>query len=193
MRYIIAGTNRPGSLSLLLAQHIQKIHAQLGEAYEILDLAKLDLSQLNGSQYSKNQPDGLREWIHKISGSRALVFVVPEYNGSFPGVLKYFIDHWTYPDCFEYRPLCFVGLGGRFGGLRPVEHLQQVFGYRNSYIFPERVFISNCWQIIKKESIMDPTIESLLQHQAQYFNRFVQALDSHQLDSISALKEKTLS
>lgn len=40
---------------------------------------------------------------------------------------------------------------------------------------------------------MDPTIESLLQHQAQYFNRFVQALDSHQLDSISALKEKTLS
>jgi NAD(P)H-dependent FMN reductase len=25
-----------------------------------------------------------------------LIFVVPEYNGSMPGILKYFIDHWKF-------------------------------------------------------------------------------------------------
>lgn len=185
MKYIVTGTNRPGSNSLLVAKIIQNIHGKMGEKFEICDLNKLDFSELNGSQYSKNQPSQIREWVDKISSSKALVMVVPEYNGSMPGALKYFIDHWKFPESFEYRPVCFVGLGGRFGGLRPVEHLQQVFGYRNSFIFPERVFLLNCNQIIKDGMITDETTMKLLEHQAHLFNRFTQALEANGLDPLS--------
>ena len=68
--------------------------------------------------------------------------VAPEYNGSIPGALKYFIDLLPFPEAFEDRPVAFVGIAsGQWAGLRTVEHLQHVFGYRNAYIYPRRVFI----------------------------------------------------
>ncbi|MCB0364985.1 MAG: NAD(P)H-dependent oxidoreductase [Bdellovibrionaceae bacterium] len=190
MKYILVGTNRPGSRSAQVAKIVQDIHRQQGEEYEILDLHKLDLSTCNGSQYSENQPDQIKDWVGKISASEALVVICPEYNGSYPGVLKYFMDHWKFPESYEYRPVCFVGLGGRFGGLRPVEHLQQVFGYRNAFIFPERVFLINCWSIMKDGTITDTLIMELLTQQATNFNKFIKGLVSVGLDALSVQKTK---
>lgn len=190
MQYIISGTNRPHSNSSQVSKIIQNIQSELKENFEILDLSTLDTSSLNGTQYGGNIPPPISEWINKISTARSLIFVVPEYNGSMPGILKYFVDHWKFPDSFEYRPVAFVGLGGRFGGLRAVEHLQQVFGYRNSYIFPERVFLINCHHIIKEGNIADPSIMDLLRHQALLFNRFVKALESQELDARSMRRQK---
>ncbi|MEZ4873554.1 MAG: NAD(P)H-dependent oxidoreductase [Bdellovibrionales bacterium] len=113
--------------------------------------------------------------------SEGLIFVVPEYNGSYPGALKYFIDHWDYPASFEHKPVCFIGLGGRFGGLRPVEHLQGVLGYRNAFMFPDRVFITNVWDIFKDSEITDDNIAQLLKVQASGFQKFVRALASENL------------
>ncbi|MNL63043.1 NADPH-dependent FMN reductase [compost metagenome] len=108
-----------------------------------------------------------------------------------PGILKYFIDHMKFPESFEYRPVCFVGLGGLFGGLRPVEHLQQIFGYRNAFIFPERVFIMNAFKVISKEGeISDETVKTLLHKQAVGFQKFVHALASHKLDANAVIAAK---
>ena len=38
-----------------------------------------------------------------MSQSEKFVFIVPEYNGSFPGVLKTFIDGLAFPDTFEQK------------------------------------------------------------------------------------------
>jgi chromate reductase, NAD(P)H dehydrogenase (quinone) len=116
------------------------------------------------------------------------VFVVPEYNGSFPGVLKMFIDYWKYPETFEFRPVAFVGLGTRWGGLRPVEHLQQVFGYRNAFVFPHRVFVSNVHSALKDGKFIDPMINDLLKTQARDFVKFIHALKHQGLDANSKLK-----
>ncbi|MDZ7716989.1 MAG: hypothetical protein U5J95_12320 [Balneolaceae bacterium] len=43
----------------------------------------------------------------------------------------------------DKKPIAFVGeANGAFGGMRAVEQLQQVVGYRHAHVFPERVFIS---------------------------------------------------
>ena len=89
----------------------------------------------------------MKPLIDRIDRAEGLYLICPEYNGSYPGVIKTFIDYWSYPKSFEKRPVCFTGLGGVFGGLRPVEHLQQIFGYRNAFIFPERVFLQNVCRI----------------------------------------------
>ena len=188
MKYIISGTNRPGSNSLKISKLMQNIYKELGETTEIIDLQEFKLGDLDGTQYSNNKPVWLEEANKKIKNSDGLLFVVPEYNGSMPGVLKLFIDHLEYPGVFIHRPVSFIGLGGMFAGLRPVEHCQQVFGYRNSFIFPDRVFLPNVWTIMENDTISKAEIMALLVDQAKGFTTFVRALKTNGLHAEALLK-----
>lgn len=181
MIYILVGTDRPKSRSAEVAQFIEPHYQELGHETRIMNLADLDLPSLNGSHYGADKPATIAKAVDDLLTAEGLVVVCPEYNGSMPGVLKLFIDHWKYPESFEHRPVCFIGLGGMFGGLRPVEHLQQIFGYRNSFIFPDRIFLQNVWGVLKEGKIENPTVCELLLKQAQGFSRFIKALKSEKL------------
>ncbi len=182
MIQVISGTNRPGSRSRVLSDLIANLYRTEGEACEVLDLCELPWAELNGSYYDQPKPESLRSQIEKVNRADGLVLVVAEYNGSFPGALKHFIDHWEYPKSFEFRPVSFVGLGGRFGGLRAVEHLQQVFGYRNAFIYPERLFIQNIWNVLKEDGLEDALVNELLLKQVKGFASFIRALRVEKLD-----------
>lgn len=183
MKQILIGTNRRNSRSRQVGVLIQNIYRDLGEEVELMDLAEIPLHELTGEQYSKDLPPHVAAAVEKITQATGVIFVVPEYNGSMPGALKYFIDHWKYPESFEQRPVCFVGLGGLFGGLRPVEHLQQVMGYRNAFVFPQRVFLQNIWTQLKDGALTDPVVKSLLVKQAEDFQKFVKGLELAELDA----------
>lgn len=186
MKYIISGTNRPQSRSKQISILIQGLYQEHGEKVEIIDLSEMPYQHLTGLQYGTD--DIAAEWktaIEKINNSEGLIFVVPEYNGSIPGALKYFMDHWKYPQSYEARPVCFVGLGGMFGGLRPVEHLQQVMAYRNSYQFPVRVFLMNIFKTLQNGQLQEPVSLQLLKDQVVGFQKFVKALKSQNLDANS--------
>jgi chromate reductase len=176
MKYIISGTDREKSNTLIVAQIIQKIYQDLGENIEIIDMKDVKQHLMQGPHYGQELPEQLQEYTDKVLKSDGLILVVPEYNGSMPGILKYFIDHLKFPESFEYRPVCFVGLGGMFGGLRPVEHLQGVFGYRNAFIYPQRVFLMNVWKSLQNGQLTDIKSLELLQVQAAGFQRFTSAL-----------------
>lgn len=184
MKYILVGTNRPNSNSRKIADIIQTMYKEQEENVEIIDLKEIPLHDLKGEFYGKTLPESIAPWVKKINESEGLIVVVPEYNGSMPGALKYFIDFWSYPDSFEHRPVCFVGLGGMFGGLRPVEHLQQVFGYRNAFIFPDRIFLINVWKHLTAQGeLTDKVAMDLLKSQVQGFQSFCRGLHSEKLDA----------
>jgi chromate reductase len=188
---IVCGTNRVASRSLEVCNILKSRYEQVGEKAQVLDLREIELSVMDEAPYTDSRPDSLVKAIDRVNQARGLVVVCPEYNGSYPGILKYFIDHWNYPESYESRPVCFVGLGGRFGGLRSVEHLQGVFGYRNAFLFPERVFLSNIWSVLKDGSIVDETMDQLLNQQVEGFCRFVKGLESQGLDANSKLAKKS--
>lgn len=176
---IISGTNRPNSRSKILANIAAKKFKACGEKVEILDLAELDYTQLEGGLYADKPGRGkqLTQWVDKVNRAKGLYIVCPEYNGSMPGALKYFIDFWEYPKTFEFKPVAFLGLGFRFGGLRPVEHLQQVFGYRNAFIYPERIFVPNITDKLDGESFIDETIDALWSMQVERYCIYIKALN----------------
>lgn len=190
MIHILVGTNRPHSRSAEVAKIIHGLYKDLNEDSKIMDLKDLPMSSLEGEHFGSKKPKEIEDAVEELLETDGIVVVCPEYNGSMPGILKHFLDHWKYPDSFEHRPVAFVGLGGLFGGLRPVEHLQQVFGYRNGYIYPDRVFLINIWNILKDGKITDPTTQSLLESQAQGFCRFIKALKSENLHGKDYKKEK---
>ncbi len=194
MKYIISGTNRPNSRTLQVSQIVQKIYRDLGEEVEIIDLREVGLEEVSGAHYSfDSQPAKLKAQVGKILTASGIIIVCPEYNGSMPGVLKYFLDHWKFPECYEYRPICLIGLGGRWGGLRPVEHLQQILGFRNAFLFPERVFITDIFNGLKAGVLVDAQINALLINQAKGFQKFVHALLSHGLDANSVIQSRRTS
>ena len=180
MIHLLVGTNRTGSRSAEIAEFIKPLYEEQGMEVKIMNVGDVGLGEL-GNEYSENKPAKTSAAVEELLQSDGLVVICPEYNGSMPGALKFFIDHWKYPDSFEHRPVAFIGLGGMFGGLRPVEHLQQVFGYRNAFIYPDRIFLTNVWNVLKEGQVTDETMRDLLKNQAQGFCRFIKALRSENL------------
>ena len=182
MKLIITSTNRKNSLTAVTAQIVQKIYHNLEEVFEILDLKDVPFEHIIKDPYPLQVHPTLKVYLDKVAQSKALVIICPEYNGGIPGLIKHFIDHWIYPDSFVYKPICFIGLGGKFGALNPISHLQSIFLYRHSFIFPIRVFIQNVSKTIEKDKVLDDNINQLLLKQAKNFINFIQALESQNFD-----------
>jgi NAD(P)H-dependent FMN reductase len=184
MIVIISGTNRPGSNTRKVTAHVEAIYQSLGVKTHRLDLAELPPEIFSPASYAE-KPAALKKFTDAILAADGLVIVTPEYNGSLPGILKYFIDMLPFPESFEQRPVCFVGLAaGIWGALRPVEQLQAIFGYRNAYIFPERVFMPGINKLLDETGrLTSPDIEMRLANQAAGFVGFVEKLRAKKLQS----------
>ena len=172
---MIVGTNRPGSNTRKVAAQVEEIYGGLGVPLQVLDLAKMPPEIFSPSSYGQ-KPKGFLPFSETVLAASGLVVVTPEYNGGMPGVLKYFIDMLKFPESFEARPACFVGLAaGVWGALRPVEQLQSIFGYRNAHLYPERVFLPKINDLLDANSrFTDPEIIERLTAQATGFVEFVE-------------------
>jgi chromate reductase len=139
---VVSGTNRPGSNTQRVAADILGRYTAIGNPAELYSLTELPPEVFQPTVYAQ-KPEAFVEVQRRVVDSAGLHLVLPEYNGSFPGILKYFIDLLKFPESFDRKAVAFVGLGsGGFAGVRPVEQLQMVFSYRNAHVYPDRVFIA---------------------------------------------------
>jgi len=174
---IISGSNRPNSNTLRVARIVEGHYHHIGVPVEVYSLDQLPPEIFLPEAYA-NKPAPFVAVQEQILQSPGLHVVTPEYNGSFPGVLKYFIDLLKFPESFEDKPVAFVGIAsGSFGGLRSVEQLQMVFGYRNAHVFPDRVFVPNIsGQLTAEGKLVDGDLDQRLKKQAAGFARFAHVL-----------------
>ena len=174
---MVVGTNRPGSRARAVSKHVEEIYAELGVQLTTLDLANLPPEIFNPSSYDE-VPASFAPFQNAVTDAHGLVIVTPEYNGSIPGILKYFIDMLDFPVSFERRPVCFVGVAkGMWGALRPIEQLQQIFGYRNGFIYPERVFMPGIDKLLDDGGrLKDATLIDRMRKQAVGYVDFVERL-----------------
>ncbi|WP_327147214.1 NADPH-dependent FMN reductase [Nocardia sp. NBC_01329] len=78
-----------------------------------------------------------------LGAADAFVVVTPEYNHSYPGTLKNFID--LHHSEWEAKPVGFVSYGGISGGLRATEHLRAVFAELHAATVRDTVSFHNPW------------------------------------------------
>ncbi|MBM3824099.1 MAG: NAD(P)H-dependent oxidoreductase [Verrucomicrobia bacterium] len=170
---VISGTNRPGSNTLKVARLAAAALSKKGEKSALLDLAELPQAIFDPASYSE-KPDSFAPFSKAVLDSAGLLVVTPEYNGGPPGVLKYFIDMLKFPESFERKPVGFLGLSaGMSGALRPVEQLQQIFGYRNAFLFPERLFLPGIGSLLDADGpLKDPELQARLERQVLRFAVF---------------------
>jgi NAD(P)H-dependent FMN reductase len=106
---LLIGTNRPGSSTRKVAAHLEAIYAGLNVPLYVLDLAQLPPEIFSPAAYAE-KPKSFQPFADAVLQASGLHVITPEYNGSVPGVLKYFIDMLKFPESFEARPVCFTGL-----------------------------------------------------------------------------------
>jgi NAD(P)H-dependent FMN reductase len=174
---ILVGTNRSGANTRKIALEIESIYNDLNVKSRLLDLIDLPSELFSPKAYAE-KPEAFKPFAEAVLSAEGLHVVIPEYNGGFPGVLKYFIDMLPFPESFEGRAVAFTGLAaGQFGALRPVEQLQQLFSYRNGYLYPNRVFIPNVNAVLNDSGMLiDEALKKRLIKQAQGFAKFTKQL-----------------
>lgn len=126
---IIASTNRPGSSTLKMAKYYQEQLREKGIEANLLSLEELPPNLLQTDLYGKRSPEFAA--IQKlVTDTDKFIFVIPEYNGSYPGVLKVFIDACDFPESFYDKKAALVGISsGKYGNIRGIDHFTGVCHY----------------------------------------------------------------
>lgn len=146
---IVSGTNREDSYTYKVAEYYYKI---LKECYNIGDVLLADFRHLPQNiafeeVYGK-RTKAFDEFIAKyITKADKFFWIVPEYNGSFAGITKVFIDA-VHPTNFYYKKVCITGVAsGRAGNLRGIDQLAMIFQYLRMNVFYNKLPISRIEEV----------------------------------------------
>lgn len=150
---IISSTNRKGALSYQLAWVYKKLMAEAGIEANLIDLEQLPPDFIFTALYDNSKKNQVfNEFQRVISDSQKFVFIVPEYNGSFPGVLKSFIDGLEYPASFKNKKAALVGISsGNQGSALALSHLTDIFNYLGMHVLAHKP------RLMRIESNLSPT------------------------------------
>ena len=140
---IIAGTNRPKSSTLKVAKYYQKLLEQKGVTAHVLSLTELPDDVIVSDQFGKRSV-AFQKIQQQITDTSKFIFVIPEYNGRFPGVLKVLIDACDFPGSFYDKKAALVGISsGKYGNIRGIDHFTGVCNYMNLHVMPLKIHITN--------------------------------------------------
>ena len=169
---IIIGTNRKDNFSQKIAKAYLGLLTDLDQDAQILHLNQLPASILDESVYS-NKPQELLD-IHAkyISPADKFVFVVPEYQGGFPGILKLFLDTSPGP-FFRKKKAGLIGLSsGRAGNLRGTDQLTNVLNYLKVNVHFSKPKISGVESLFSGDELIDGDTINLLKDHAKAIAQF---------------------
>jgi NAD(P)H-dependent FMN reductase len=140
---IISGSVRTGRKSHDVAIELQKRFISHGlEDTQVLDLAVYNLPVLEEKflHGSSDMPEGLAEIQHKLDSADAMIFLSPEYHGSYSGALKNAVDYFWKE--FTRKPIGVVAVAsGRFGGINASTEMQQLVLSLGAFPMPYKLLI----------------------------------------------------
>jgi NAD(P)H-dependent FMN reductase len=113
---VILGTTRKGRMSEHAARFMaERLARRNGIVTELIDISRVPMPLDDAGEGIKNP-----EFSEKMVMADALVIVTPEYNHSFPGLLKHVLD-----SCLKeyiHKAAGIVGVSaGPFGGVRAIQ------------------------------------------------------------------------
>ncbi len=171
---IIVGTNRNNSISQQLAEIYQQILKELETESEILNLDELPADFIFTALYENNGKNSAYNAFHqKVNEGDKFVFIVPEYNGSFPGILKAFIDGMSYPNSFRNKKCAMVGISsGIGGGGIALSHLTDIFHYLGMHVLALKPKLAKIEDNMSDNLLTNRLYMELLRAQAEMLLNF---------------------
>ena len=171
---IIIGTNRQNSLSRKVGINYQNLLKSLGQESQIIDLAELPQDFAFSALYQNSgKNEAFNTFQKTIDTTQKFVFIVPEYNGSFPGVLKTFFDGLRYPDTFNNKKAALIGISaGVLGNAVGLGHLNDILSYMGTDVMGLRMKFGNMKAHFDGEEFTFETYRNFLEKQVKAFIAF---------------------
>lgn len=169
---VISGTNRPFSNTRKVAQQYISALGRIGLENQLLTLEELPPGLMTQDLYGKRSPEFQQLLDRYIIPVQKMVVIVPEYNGTFPGVFKLFIDA-IHPEHFKGKKLALVGVSsGRAGNLRGLDDLTNAFHYLKMNVFYNKLPVSQVRALVSPEALTDEATIRLVEAHAAAFGAY---------------------
>lgn len=156
---VISGTNRQDSMTLRLAQLYFRLLKKAAPATPVL--------LLNLEHYRVWQRDAAFKEMEAeyLIPAKKFVFIMPEYNGSIPGILKLMMDNSDIRKAYWHKKAALTGVAdGRAGNLRGLDHMTNILNYLKILVLPNKIPISRVNEIIHPQGhLLQPETEMLIQ------------------------------
>jgi chromate reductase, NAD(P)H dehydrogenase (quinone) len=163
---IVAASNRNGSNTLKVAKaYLQKLNTK-NIPVQLLSLEEHEVFKRNES-FIKLEADFLL-------AAEKFIFIIPEYNGSYTGIVKLMIDNSDVAKCWANKKALITGVSsGRAGNLRGMEHITGSLMHMKMHVHPNRLPISAVHTLMNEEGLL--TDESTLKLIDTQLEEFLQA------------------
>lgn len=170
---IVSASGREGNNTQFIARACEKVLKNFQQSVQILsfdmlpgDISLESVHKQEGSKFS----DLAKEYILPAD---KLIFVIPEYNGSFPGMLKVFIDA-IHPKIFKGKKAALLGVStGRAGNLRGMDHLTDILHYLQVEVMSLKVPFSRVHTLLDEDgNIIDEETREIIELQMERFVKY---------------------
>ena len=163
---IISATNRKDSNTLKIAEAYRDLLAERGIQARLLTLEGLNVL---------DRGEDLEE-VEKqfLIPADKFIFIVPEYNGSFPGILKALMDNSDIRRAWWGKKALLTGVStGRAGNLRGLEHLTGILHYLKVSVHHNKLPISVVDKLLDEQGkLVDPATLVVIGEQLDEFISF---------------------
>jgi NAD(P)H-dependent FMN reductase len=127
---IVSTTSRNGSKSLQMAKYVQQLMKTKSVDADILDLQALPADFFTDVLYRAPKSDSFKPIQAQVSQTDKFIFIIPEYNCSFPGILKSFVDALEFPASFRGKKGGMIGISdGTQGATVAMSHFSDILNY----------------------------------------------------------------
>ena len=145
---IIAATNRKESNSLKVAKHYQQVLKDMGEDAGLYGLENLPGDFMASNMYGNRTPEIDALIKNQLEPAEKYVFVLPEYNGGFPGAIKLLLDGVP-PATWHGKKAALVGVSsGHLGNTRGMDSFTNVLNYLQVSVFFQKPKLSGIESIL---------------------------------------------
>jgi chromate reductase, NAD(P)H dehydrogenase (quinone) len=145
---IISGTNRKGNNTKKVALEYKKLLTEKSIESKLLALDEHNVYERDAAFVEMEN--------EYLKNADKLIFVLPEYNGSFPGILKLMIDNSDVANVWHNKKALLTGVSsGRAGNLRGMEHLTGSLLHLKMTVHPNRLPISSIHTLLDEHGTIN--------------------------------------
>ena len=163
---IIAGTNRKDSYTKRVAEEYKRFLAEQNTESTLFSLDEFETHERDDA-FVKMENNFLKP-------AERFIIILPEYNGSYPGVLKMMIDNTDVANVWWHKKVLLTGVSsGRAGNLRGMEHITGSLLHMKMLVHPNRLPLSMVNSLMNDEHVFtDAAAIKLIKVQVEEFLRF---------------------
>ncbi len=168
---ILLGSTRIGRQSHKVAYYLERKLRESHVATDLIDLADDALPILE--ERAGRHPE-LQENVQRLSArlheADGLLFVTPEYHGSFSGVLKNALDHFW--EEFNKKPIGVVAVSaGKLGGINASTQLQHVVLSLGAFALPTKLLVPEVQSAFDES--LQPQSEQLVKSTQRFLSEYL--------------------